>query len=455
MGDRTLLSPYAVLPAVQTLLRRPELLAQRGAYAHATLVTVTRTILQEARDALDSLSDSPTQPIDTETLVAQILERLSMDSEPAFRGLINASGILFHPSAGLTPTAPEARAAVVGTLSPVAQTLEAAVCRLLCHLTGAEAALTLSSPQAAFWLVADTLGRDKEIVVSRGHLGVGSDNWSTLEVLQRCAAHVVEVGATNKTHLADFDTAVNENTSLICTIRPVNYALKGFAEEVPLSDLARIGKEKEIPVCADIGCALLMPTSFPDWSAPPSAYETLQEGADLVVLHGDGLAGGPPSGLILGNSVLIEAVRRNPLYPMIKPTLSTLAAWEAQLRIYRQRGASAHPANAWLSASLAGVRRVAEQFAQTMQKSLATRGKLAVIDSPAFLTRNRLPDEAIPSVAVAYRPVSGRSDELADALYRGTPALLTRVESDQLLLHLRGFSEEEVSVVSNLLRSSC
>lgn len=455
MGDRAPLSPYAALPAVQTLLRQPELVAQRRAYAHATLVAVTRAILQEAREALDISTDATPQPVDTETLVAHILKRLSMDSEPAYRGLINTSGILFHPSAGLTPMAPEARAAMAGTLSSVAQTLEASVGQLLCTLTGAEAALTLSSPQAAFWLVADTLGRGREIVVSRAHLGIGSDNWSTLDALQRCAARVVEVGATNKTHLADFNTAVNGNTGLICTIRPVNYALKGFAEEVPLSDLARIGQEKGIPLCADIGYALLMPTSFPDWSAAPSAYETLQVGADLVLLHGDGLAGGPPSGLILGDSVLIEAIRHNPLYAMAKPTLPTLAAWEAQLRLYRRRGPSAHPANAWLSAPLAGVRCLAEQFAQTTQKGLSTCGKVAVIDSPAFLTRSRLPDETIPSVAVAYRPFSGRSDELADALYRGTPALLTRVESDQLLLHLRGFSDEEVSVVSNLLQSSC
>lgn len=455
MGDRTFLSPYAALPAVQTLLRQPELAAQRSAYAHEALVAATRSVLREARQDIDRSAGTVTPSVETESLVTRILDRLSTHRDPTYRGLINASGILFHSSAGVTPLAPEVRTAMAGTFSPDTQTLESEVIQHLCNLTGSQDALVVSSPQAAFWLAADTLGRGREIVVSRAHLGIGPDGWSTLDVLKRCAERVVEVGTTNKTHLADFNTAVTVNTGLICSIRPTNYALKGFTEEVPLSDLVKLGTEKGLSVCADIGYALLMPATFPNWSAAPSACETLQTGANLVLLRGDGLAGGPPSGLILGDSRLVESIRRNPLSLMIKPTLPTLAAWEAQLRICRRLGPTAHPAYGWLSTTLAEVRHLTEQVARTLLKRLSTLGGVTVIDSPVFLNLSRLPSETIPSVALGYRPISGHAAELAEALYRGTPALLTRVESDQLLLHLRGFSNDDLRLVSKLLLDSC
>src|SRR5207244_1119549 len=66
-------------------------------------------------------------------------------------------------------------------------------------------------------------------------------------------ARLIEVGATNKVRLADYQAAITEETALLLRVHPSNFQLVGFTEEVPLPALARLGRERGVPVMDDLG----------------------------------------------------------------------------------------------------------------------------------------------------------------------------------------------------------
>lgn len=337
----------ASLPAVHVLLGHPSLKALADETGHAGVTEAVRKTLADARAGLLRHPDAPS--VDTETLVARVVGSLA-DGVTSLRPVVNASGILLHPAAP-PPLAAEAVEAMRIAQTSAVYNVEPHIREHLRVLTDAEDTLIVHTPQAGLYLIADALGRGKEWVVSRAHLGAGPGAWSLPDVLGRCVGGLVEVGATNKTHLTDYRRAVGPATGAILVARPGVYALRGFVEEPALSDIACLGKETGVPVVFDAGHAPLTPDGPERRFA--SLAEAVRDGAALTVVRGDGLAGGPASGLIAGQRAWIETLRNHPIYPMIKPSWPVLAGWEATLRVLRARGPAGHPAGFWFG----GLRR--------------------------------------------------------------------------------------------------
>jgi L-seryl-tRNA(Ser) seleniumtransferase len=451
----TLQRRLAGLPAVHTVLNHPAIRDLCGRHPRRRVVDAVRDALREIRAGLLEYPDQPASPqaCDLDALARRVAGRLSEEPPGSFRPVINASGILFHPAAGHAPLSPAARRAAAETLLPAAHACEQSVRHLLRRLTGAEDALAVHSPQAAFWLAVESLGRGKEAVIARAHLGTGEDGGRLLDVLRRCGVQVVEVGATNKARLSDFRAAIGSRTGLLCAIRPATYALRGFTQEVPIEDLGRLGRETGIPVLYDIGHAPLTPMVLPDWRSDTSAAEAAGAGVAVTVVRGDGLAGGPPCGLALGHHAALEAMRQNPLHPMVNPSLPTFAALEATLQVYARAedGLAYPPAARMLMDPPDAVYDRARRLLERCQGVLSPHGAVEIREHAACLTRSRLPSETFPSYAVAFRPASRPPDLIADRLYRHTPALLAATEPAHLLLDLRTVEEEQVDGIGQIL----
>lgn len=343
------------LPQVEEVLRDASLEALSESVPRDLVCDAVRASIDEARQAILAGSDADTS---IPSIVQATRMRLLALNRPSLRHVVNASGVIIHTNLGRSVLAPAAVRAVNEVASgystleydtdAMARGSRHAHCeQLICTLTGAEAAIAVNNNAAAVMMVLSEFAAGHEAVVSRGELVEIGGSFRIPDIMAQSHATMVEVGATNKTHLSDYTRAVTPDTAMVLKVHPSNYRLIGFTESVAISDLRALADDEnaareqadgtnvgKLLVYEDQGSGAFMRlTCFGDY-AEPTVAESLHAGADLVSFSGDKLLGGPQAGIIVGAKPLIDRLKKNPLARALRLDKMTLAALEATLRLY-------------------------------------------------------------------------------------------------------------------------
>ena len=312
------------LPKVDEVLA---VLEKRGALARAPrgkVLEAIRQVVDEIRSAVLSGAWAEDRTLTSESAAEAVTARIERLRAYSLRRVINATGIILHTNLGRAPLCREALERIVEVsrgYSNLEFDLAAGrrglrydhVREILCELTGAEDALVVNNNAAAVLLVLSSLARGREAVVSRGELIEIGGEFRIPEVMERSGAILREVGATNRTHLSDYERAIGENTALIMKVHTSNFRIVGFTEEVPVPDLVALGSRRGIPVMNDLGSGCFLRLERYGLQREPTVAEAVKEGADVITFSGDKLLGGPQAGVIVGRKDLLEAIKRNPL----------------------------------------------------------------------------------------------------------------------------------------------
>ena len=425
------------LPSIDSLLRAaPDLSAEFG---HAQAVQALRQVVDAARQAVRSGGGVP----DAGNLVAQAALHLAESARSTLRPVINATGVIVHTNLGRAPLSEAALAAVAGVgggYSTLEYDLEPGmrgkrdthVARILAAVTGAEAGLVVNNNAAGVLLALMAFAQGREAIISRGQLIEIGGSFRIPDVMAQSGARMVEVGATNRTHLRDYENAITPETALIVYAHTSNYKIVGFTESVPLPDLAELAHRHGLLLLADIGSgALIDPAEF-GLSNEPTAQEALAAGADLVLFSGDKLLGATQAGIIIGRAGLVDTLKRHPLARAIRADKLCIAGLVATLQHY-QRGEALQQVPVWrmISAPAEEIRGRATAWAA----ALADRGGGSVVASESTVGGGTLPGETLPTWAFA--PVVDHPNEAAARLRRHDPPVIARVTQDQLLLDPR------------------
>ncbi len=423
----------------------------------AQVKSAVREVLAAKREAI--LAGEPVSLADLgrEPLLPLFAERLAARLRPRLRTVINATGVVVHTNLGRSPLPRSAMEGLlqVGTrYSNLEFDLETGkrgsryslVEGLLCELTGAEAALVVNNNAAAVLLVLETLAKGREVIVSRGQLVEIGGSFRIPEVMAKSGARLVEVGATNRTHLRDYENAITEETALLLKVHTSNYRIIGFTSEVPLAELVELGARRGLPVMEDLGSGSLVDLSRFGLQKEPTVGEALRAGVDVVTFSGDKLLGGPQAGLILGRRAIIDQIKKNPLNRALRIDKLTLAGLEAVLRLYfdEEEALRTIPTLAMLSAPLPAIERRARRLLRKIGKPLAGRCLASVQATHSLVGGGALPEQALPSSAVALIPRDRSVNQLETELRRGALPVIGRIEGERLLLDLRTVADDEL-----------
>ena len=253
-----------------------------------------------------------------------IAKAVSAMHTPNMKKVINGTGTILHTNLGRAPISfgHMMRAAeIVSGYSNLEYNLEAGrrgeryshFEKLLCKLTGAEAAMAVNNNASSVLLILSSLAKGGEVIVSRGELIEIGGKFRIPDVMEQSGANLVEVGTTNKTHYEDYEEAITEETKALLKVHTSNYRIVGFTESVGIDELVPIAKEHGIPVVEDLGSGVLINLEKYGLMHEPTVQESIAHGADVVCFSGDKLLGGPQAGIIIGKKKYIDMMKKNQL----------------------------------------------------------------------------------------------------------------------------------------------
>jgi L-seryl-tRNA(Ser) seleniumtransferase len=445
------IDPRRLVPSVDQLLTRPELLALVAAHGRPAVLAQLRAALHEIRDRAAGGESTVEEAV--ERIHSHVALRLAAADRPSLRRVINATGVVVHTNLGRAPLAARAAervAEVARAYSNLEYDLETgdrgnrevhAEGRLR-ELLGAESTVVVNNCAAAVLLAVNTLAEGKEVLVSRGELVEIGGSFRIPDVLGKGGARLREVGTTNRTRLADYQAALSAETGLVLKVHPSNFRVVGFTEEAPLADLARLARTAGIPLVLDQGHGLLESLPAPLHDEAP-AREALAAGVDAVCFSGDKLLGGPQAGLVGGRRAILERMRRNPLYRALRVDKMTLAALDATLVEHAAgRAATTVPVLRMIGAPLETLRERAQRLRDAVS-SLAPSLVVSLVDGDSAVGGGAAPLAGVPTVALAIDPGPRGPDRFAAALREASPPVVVRVSGARVLVDLRTVDPEE------------
>jgi len=442
------------LPSVDRLLGEEGVEELVATYGHRQTVGALRKTLDAVRNEVRAGADAP----DVARLVERTSAHLQQRLAPTLRPVINATGVIIHTNLGRAPLSLAARAAMeaVGRgYSTLEYDLQAGkrghrtvhAERLLCDLTGAEAALVVNNNAGAVLLALTGLAQGRGVVISRGQLVEIGGGFRIPDVMAQSGAQLIEVGTTNRTHLRDYEAAIKTRlytedappVELILRAHHSNFRIVGFATEPTLAELVALGQRHGLPVMDDLGSGTLLDTTQFGLAHEPTVQESVAAGAAVVCFSGDKLLGGPQAGIIVGQTGCVEPLKRHPLARALRADKLCLAGLQATLLHYLKDEATEHiPVWRMISTELDEIERRARRWRRTLRRAGV---QAEVVEGASTVGGGSLPGETLPTRLVAL-PVS-HPDRLAAALRAADPPVVARIEEDRLVLDPRTVLVEE------------
>ncbi|MDA0270927.1 MAG: L-seryl-tRNA(Sec) selenium transferase [Chloroflexi bacterium] len=448
-------NPFRNLPSIDRVVADARLQALIDRHGRDAIVDLAREVVEEHRRAIESAGTAP-----ADDAVDTVLARAASLQSTLAR-VVNATGVIIHTNLGRAPLARSALDAMQRA-STGYSTLEFDLERgergsrfthvesLLCHVTGAEAALVMNNNAAAVMLALAALCHGREVIISRGQLVEIGGGFRIPDVLRQSGANLVEVGTTNRTRLADYEAAITDRTAAILRVHPSNFRVIGFTEETPLADLVRLGHERGLVVLDDVGSGALLDTRAFGLGAEPMIQDSVRAGVDVVLASGDKLLGGPQAGIAAGRASAIDAMRRHPLARALRMDKGSIAALAATLEHYR-RGDALTEIPVWRMIALDEdtLGRRARRWSRACGEFGIARAGRSTIGGGS------LPGEELDTVVCAVTPPDGHATAFAAALRAASPAIVARIEDGAVLLDPRTVEPSEDTHVEITLARLC
>ena len=451
---------YRSIPKVDVLLENQAIQEMIERYSRDSVMEAIRAEMNNLRAFIGGCDEEDKAQEQIALLVSHIGDAVEKMHTPNMKKVINGTGTILHTNLGRAPISREhMRKAfdIVTGYSNLEYNLEKGrrgeryshFEKLLCKITGAEAAMAVNNNASSVLLILSSLAKGGEVIVSRGELIEIGGKFRIPDVMTQSGATLVEVGTTNKTHVSDYEENITEETKALLKVHTSNYKIVGFTESVGIDELMPIAKEHDIPVIEDLGSGVLIDLSKYGLTYEPTVQESVAKGADVVCFSGDKLFGGPQAGIIVGKKKYIDMMKKNQLTRALRIDKFTAAALELVLQEYlSEEQAVLHiPVLRMITEPLDEVARRARSLARTI-RSTDIPAKVDVVSCESQIGGGSLPMERIPSMAVAIRPKHESVAVLEDQMRHLTVPMIPRTVNDTIMLDVRTVETEDFKLIA-------
>jgi L-seryl-tRNA(Ser) seleniumtransferase len=449
------------IPPITELLKTPEVAAWLKAHPVSLVTDCLRGAAADVRKQVleDTTGQCGPEQVAPGPVLAIAEELLAHATTPHLRQAINATGIILHTGLGRAVFPGNVVDSMIGEMKGYSTLAidrhsgerierDELVEYVLTELTGAEAATVVNNNAAATMLVLAGLAAQKEVIVSRGQLIEIGGSFRLPEVMAQSQARLFEVGATNRTHLKDYEKALSPNTAAIMRVHPSNYRVIGFTSEVALPELAELAHRNGLVLIDDLGAGALVALEQFGLPHEPTVRESIAAGADVVLFSGDKLIGAGQAGIIVGRKALIDRLRKHPLMRALRVDKTCLMVLERTLHLFRNPELlrREHPTYRMICTPVEELRARAQRLADGLAR--AVPGIKASVDaSVSYLGSGSLPTESIPSVMVSVAVPGLSASELARRLRLDEACIFSRIEDDLVRLDMRTLTDEQVPLI--------
>lgn len=438
------------IPAVEQLVMHLQRQNRANWLDHENTVKALRTAISEFRQLAQrgDVESTLAQEQVLEWIIRRYWETAELVVEQSLKKVINATGVVLHTNLGRAPLCMRARQQVMTVMegySNLEYDLESGgrgeryshVEKRLIELTGAEAALVVNNNAAAVMLALGGIARGKEVIVSRGELVEIGGAFRIPDVIRQSGAVLVEVGATNKTHIQDYERAINPATAAILKVHTSNFAVVGFTGQPEMAELCQLAHANNLVVINDVGSGTLQPLEV-QGTAEPTVQECIAAGFDIVTFSGDKLLGAGQAGLLAGKKCYIEALKKEPLLRALRIDKLSLAALEGTLTEYAT-GAANEMIPGW-SMLHASPPQLKEKALKTMEcmRLLGDYGwRVGVVQTSSLAGGGSLPGVELAGYGVEVAPLGASAASVAKRLRSGKTPIVCLVRDNALIFDVR------------------
>ena len=454
---------YRSIPKVDVLLENSDIVTLIENHHRDVVVDVIREEIDKLRNFIKENDDVNL----IEEKINNLIENIKISTEKVYsyniKKVINGTGTILHTNLGraiISKKHADYLSEVVTSYSNLEYNLEEGKRgeryshfeKLICKITGAEAAMAVNNNAAAVMLVLSSMAAEREVIVSRGELVEVGGKFRIPDVMKSSNAHLVEIGTTNKTHLEDYEDAISENTGAFLKVHTSNFKILGFTESVSIEELCKLGREKDIPVIEDIGSGVLIDLSEYGLEYEPTVQDSIKAGVDVVSFSGDKLLGGPQAGIIVGKKKYIDKMKKNPLTRAFRIDKFTATILEMIFHEYlnEEDAIKNIPVLSLITKDLKEIEKNTNDLFNKIEK-LKDVADINVEDTLSQIGGGSLPAERIKSKSVTIMPKNISTQSLEAKLRAGKNPVVGRISEEKLILDMRTVLEDEIDILAQKL----
>lgn len=458
---------FKMLPSVDEVLSQKEIEELIEKYPRSIVLESIREVIDKNRQTIVAIKTEEEAEKFSLTIekVIEETERKARDNYAlSLKKVINGTGTVLHTNLGRSLISEKIKDEIwtaASRYSNLEYDLEKGergsryvhLTDMIKRLTGSEDVLVVNNNAAAVMLVLSTMAKGGEAIVSRGELVEVGGSFRIPSVMALSGADLVEIGATNKTHLKDYEDAITENTRALMKVHTSNYRIMGFTESISVAELVELGKKHNLPVIEDLGSGVFIDLSKYGLEYEPTVLDSIHRGADIVTFSGDKMLGGAQAGIIVGKKKYISAMKKNQLTRALRVDKLTICALEATLRMYldEEEAVKNIPTLNMITMPMEELERKANLLYAEIEK-LNLDADVHIEECLSQVGGGSMPLETMKSRGIAITPNNMNVSTLERKLRLSDSHIIARVYDNKYVLDVRTIFEDEFVDVANELK---